>query len=164
MSVLSTMMLCLNLILRQQWSEKEKLSYPIIQLPVSMVSNINRFFSSKPMWFGFSIASVITFVNGISFLYPDFPSVPVSRQSLLHLFPDKPWSAIGRGGFNLSLYPFALGLSFLMPLDLTFSCGFFYLIGKLELVLDSMTGWISGRYQRTLAFFFSQLVSFFLLI
>ena len=165
MSALSTMMLCLNLILRQQWSEKEKLSYPIIQLPVSMVSNINRFFSSKPMWFGFSIASVITFVNGISFLYPDFPSVPVSRQSLLHLFPDKPWSAIGRGGFNLSLYPFALGLSFLMPLDLTFSCWFFYLIGKLELVLGSMTGWISlPGYPHSAERAFGATIAFLLLI
>ena len=86
------MMLCLNLILRQQWSEKEKLSYSIIQLPVSVVSNINYFFSSKPMWFGCSMASVITFVDDLSFPYLDFPSVPVSHQSLLHLFPDKPWS------------------------------------------------------------------------
>ena len=144
MSVLALMTLCINLILRKLWSEKEKLSYPIIQLRVSVVSNGNHFFTSKPMWIGFAIASVVTLVNGLSFLYPEFPSVPVSRQSLARLFPDKPWSAIGRGGFNLSLYPFALGLSFLMPLDLTFSCWFFYLLGKLELVVGSITGWISS--------------------
>ena len=164
-SVLSTMMLCLNLILRQQWSEKEKLSHPIIHLPVSMVGNLNGFFSSKPMWLGFSIASIISLINGVSFLHPDFPSVPVSRRSLLHLFPDKPWSAIGQGGFNLSLYPFALGLSFLMPLDLTFSCWFFYLIGKLELVLGSMTGWSSlPGYPHHAERAFGATISFLLLI
>ena len=165
MSVLALMMLCINLILRKQWSEKEKLSYPIIQLPVSVVSNVNHFFTSKPMWIGFAIASVVTLVNGLSFLYPEFPSVPVSRQSLAHLFPDKPWNAIGRGGFNLSLYPFALGLSFLMPLDLTFSCWFFYLLGKLELVVGSITGWSSSPgYPYSAERAFGATIAFMLLI
>ena len=165
MSVLALMMLCINLILRKQWSEKEKLSFPIIQLPVSVVSNVNHFFTSKPMWIGFAIASVVTLVNGLSFLYPEFPSVPVSRQSLAHLFPHKPWNAIGRGGFNLSLYPFALGLSFLMPLDLTFSCWFFYLLGKLELVVGSITGWISSPgYPYSAERAFGATIAFMLLI
>ena len=165
MSVLALMMLCINLILRKQWSEKEKLSYPIIQLPISVVSNVNHFFTSKPMWIGFAIASVVTLVNGLSFLYPEFPSVPVSRQSLARLFPDKPWNAIGRGGFNLSLYPFALGLSFLMPLDLTFSCWFFYLLGKLELVVGSITGWISSPgYPYSAERAFGATIAFMLLI
>ena len=165
MSVLALMMLCINLILRKQWSEKEKLSYPIIQLPVSVVSNVNHFFTSTPMWIGFAIASAVTLINGLSFLYPEFPSVPVSRQSLARLFPDKPWNAIGRGGFNLSLYPFALGLSFLMPLDLTFSCWFFYLLGKLELVVGSITGWSSSPgYPYSAERAFGATIAFMLLI
>ncbi|MFC1715206.1 DUF6785 family protein, partial [Candidatus Poribacteria bacterium] len=142
--VLVFVMLCINSIVRKQWTEKERLSYPITQLPLGMTDVEDNFFASKLMWFGFAIASAITIMNGLRFLNPSIPSVAVHRRSIAYIFTEKPLNAIGRGGFNLSFYPFALGLSFLMPLDLAFSCWFFYLLGKMELVLGSMTGWIAS--------------------
>jgi len=38
--------LCINVIFRKQWTEREKLSYPIIQLPLEMTGERNaRFFN-----------------------------------------------------------------------------------------------------------------------
>ena len=141
--VLIFVMLCINVIVRKQWTEKERLSYPIAQLPLEVTSGGEIFFASKLMWLGFAVASTITIINGFSFLYPVIPSIPVHRRSISYLFTEKPLNAVRIGGFNISFYPFALGLSFLMPLDLTFSCWFFYLMGKMELVFGSITGWIS---------------------
>ena len=41
----------------------------------------------------------------------------------------------------ISFYPFAIGLCFCAPLDLTFSVWFFYLCSKAQRVLGEITGW-----------------------
>ena len=43
-------------------------------------------------------------------------------------------------GTNISLYPFAIGLAFFVPLDLSFSCWFFFLARKMFQVFGAATG------------------------
>ena len=40
-------LICLNTIIRAQWTEREKLAYPIVQLPLQMAQNENRFYHNK---------------------------------------------------------------------------------------------------------------------
>jgi hypothetical protein len=42
---------------------------------------------------------------------------------------------------RISFYPFAIGVSFLIPLDLLFSCWTFYWFYKMELVVGGAAGW-----------------------
>ena len=51
---------------------------------------------------------------------------------------EKPWSAVS--WFPIRFYPFVIGLGFLIPLDLSFSCWSFYLIYKLQLIIGSAVG------------------------
>ena len=75
------------------------------------------------LWMGFAVAASIAIINGLSFLFPAIPTIPVKRagswHGIGHLFTEKPWNAIGHISF--SFYPFVIGLGFLMPLDLAFS-------------------------------------------
>jgi len=93
------------------------------------------------MWMGFGIAAAISIINFLNSVYPSVPYVPVKRQSINYLFTEKPWNAMG--GVRLSFYPFVIGISFLIPLELLFSCWAFYWFYKMELVLGSMMGWRS---------------------
>ena len=45
--VLLLALLCMNIILRKQWTEREKLSYPLIELPLAITQDNFRFFRSK---------------------------------------------------------------------------------------------------------------------
>ena len=64
-------MLCINIIVRKQWIEHEKLSYPIIQLPLQLTETPrNSLFENKLMWLGFGIAGGLALWNGLNFLYP----------------------------------------------------------------------------------------------
>ena len=130
--------LCGNSILRKQWVEREKLSYPIIQLPLAMTSG-GVFWKKRLLWIGFAIAASLDLINGLHFLIPAIPYIPIRQRNIGHFFTEKPLNAIG--WLPISFYPFAIGLCFFAPLDLTFSVWFFYLFGKAQRIVGAITGW-----------------------
>ncbi len=97
-----------------------------------------RFFRSKLMWIGFSIAASIRMINLFHDLYPVIPQVPYNYRLDL-FFTEKPWNAIGYTSmsFNLAI----VGLTYFMPLDLAFSCWFFFWLTRAERVFASVVGW-----------------------
>ena len=126
--VLMVVLLCINTLLRIQWTEHERLSYPLTQLPLEMTNPRLRFFRNRLMWIGFSIAALISIVNLLNSIYPIIPYIPVKRQGI-------------GGGIRVSFYPFVIGMSFMMPQDLLFSCWAFYWLYKIELMIGDMMGW-----------------------
>lgn len=135
--VLSFVMICVSVLVRKQWTERERLTYPIIQLPLEMTDNRFRFFKYRVMWFGFAIAGGISLINGLHHFWPTVPSLPITRRWFS--FPDKPLSFIG--SIIIAFYPFAIGLGFLMPLELLFSTIVFYGLYRGQITLGSMMGW-----------------------
>ena len=131
-------MLGITLIVRRQWIENEKLSYPVIQLPAEMTVEDGGFFRSKLMWIGFAVAGGMDILNGLHFLNPAIPSTGGPYWDIGLYITEKPWSAIGRTPVGIS--PFAIGLGFLMPLDLSLSCWVFYLFWKFELIIGDVIG------------------------
>ena len=138
--VLFFILMCFNSIQRVQWSERERLSYPIAQLPIEMTTQ--RFFSRRLLWLGFGICAAVELLNGLHFLYPFVPSVPLKIPDFgAKIFTSKPWSAIG--WLPLFFYPWVIGLTFFVPLELSFSVWFFFLFTKFQLILGSIGGWKS---------------------
>ena len=136
--MLSLGMFCLNVMVRKRWIEYEKLSYPIIQLPMEMSGiTYSGFFKNQFMWSGFAISGGLVLLNGLNFI---FPVIPELRTRIQHfeIFTDSPWNAMGRLPF--SLYPFAIGLGFFIPLDLSFSCWFFFLFWRMMRVAGAALG------------------------
>lgn len=94
-------MICLNVLIRRQWTEVEKLRYPVIQLPLEMTRP--AFLRNKLLWAGFLIAGSIDLLNGLGAFFPKLPIIPVKRHDISYLFPERPWSAIG--WTPVSFYP-----------------------------------------------------------
>lgn len=136
--VLVGMFLCTNVLLRKQWTEREKLSYPLVQLPFDMTAENAPIFRDKLLWLGFGIVAVIDIVNGLSVLYPSIPPIPIKQPDLAIFFSERPWSFAGR--MQLKFYPFGIGLGMLLPVDLLFSCWFFYLGWRAQMVLTGQFG------------------------
>lgn len=135
-------MMCINVLLRKQWIENEKLAYPIVELPFDMTrEGKTQFFSNRGLWFGIAVAGGISLLNGFSYFYPQVPRIPIWVTSLNRFFTVKPWNAIY--SMNITLYPFVIGLGFLMPLSLAFSYWFFYLFWQAQRVIGSHLG-LSG--------------------
>ena len=147
--VLIGMMMCLNIIIRKQWTENEKLVFPLVQLPIEMASEDSgkRLYGNKLMWAGFGIAFLIGLVNGFHTLFPSLPYIEwIKGYNLGGTLTTRPWSAmaVGGNGLKLAAYPFAIGLAYFIPLDLSFSCWFFYLARKMWQVVGAGMGWDSA--------------------
>ncbi|MBT3269493.1 hypothetical protein HN371_20280 [Candidatus Poribacteria bacterium] len=135
---LHVVMLGANLVIRRQWVETERLSYPVIQLPQEMSNLGGGFFRGPWLWIGVGIGAAIDIVNGLNYLYPSVPSLGGKLFDLQLVFKEKPWNAIGWS--PMGVFPFAVGMSFFIPLDLAFSCWAFWLIWRAERVLFAMIG------------------------
>ncbi len=135
-------MLVMSLILRPQWMERERLTYPIAQLPLEMTENRGALFRSRAMWAGFLIAAVLESMNSLNFLFPNVPYIQLRAHDLMQYITTPPWNAAGY--FPITFYPLAIGLGFLLPLPISFSCWFFYLFTKAEGVFVAAIGWTPG--------------------
>ena len=140
--VLIFVFLCVTVLVRKQWTEREKLSYPIIQLPLVMTRNGtgNKLFSNKLFLLGFGVTAAITIINGLHFYFPVIPNLRI-RTNISGLFTQKPWNAIGL--MLIAVYPWIVGIVFFIPLDLCFSVWFFYLFTKTQNIMASVGGWHS---------------------
>jgi hypothetical protein len=149
-SLLLTVMLCINAILRKQWTDNERLTYPIVQLPLQITSEAafqpQGLFRNPIFWLGFVIAGTVDMVNSLNYYYPNIPTIltPGFGQSFIDLqqfVTTKPWNAIG--WTPLSFYPFMIGLGMFMPLDFLFSLIFFYWFWKFQRIVA-----VAGAYDQ----------------
>lgn len=134
------MMLCINILVKKRWTQREKLVYPIIQLPLAITKGGGSvsLFRNSVLWVGFGTAASVVIINSLNFFYPMVPHLSIKFNDIGHLFTSKPWSAIG--WMPVTFYPFIIGLSFFLPLDLSFSIWFFYLFRKAQQVLTAAFG------------------------
>jgi hypothetical protein len=143
-------MLALNLALRKQWIVSERLSYPVIRLPFEITEPGNRFFRSRWMWFGFGIGVAVDLVNGLNYLIPSIPNLGGRLFDLATILTERPWNAIGWS--PLAVFPFAVGMSFFIPLDLAFSCWTFWILWRAERILFAIIGRSGQTFGGTVSF------------
>jgi len=132
--VLGAVTIAINIVMRKQWTENERLSFPIVQLPMTITENGGNvpFFRNKLLWVGIALGAGLDILNGLHTLYPNIPTIPVRHddRDIALAFTSPPWNSIG--WTPLPLYPFLIALGFLLPLDLSFSVWFFYVFRKLQ--------------------------------
>jgi len=130
-------MFCLNVLVRRAWIRETKLSFPVVRLPLAMLGVDGKgFFSSKLLWIGFAIPVVLSTFTALNELYPSVPHFQTRARWLT--FTNPPWNRLS--GTVISFYPFAIGLAYFVPVDVAFSCWFFYLFVRFQNVLGHFGG------------------------
>lgn len=129
-------MMCLTAIFRRQW-DAERLTYPIAEIPLQLTDPQAGVLRSKLFWGAFAFAALL---RGYVYTQIQFPSLPeLSVNCRYHYLSDSlPWRAAG--AIPVSFFPFAIGLCFFLPVQISFSIWFFYILSRLELVGAAMMG------------------------
>ena len=134
---------CVNVLFRKAWVDDEKLLFPIATVPIEFTRADDPMWRKRAFWLGILVPAVVESVDCIhSVFLPQMPYIPVKPDGPLNLGPyltTWPWNAMGY--MTLALYPLAIGLTYLMSAEASFSCWFLYLVGKAELIVSALAGW-----------------------
>jgi len=155
--------ICLSVILRKQWVERERFVFPLVALPVEMSqqtnssSILNAFFKNKLMWLGFLIAAMLHLVNGLHEYLPSVPRI-TTMFNLYEPFTERPWVVMRWWPqLRFFLYFSVIGITYLLTLEVSFSCWFFFLFFKLQYIIINafsipINPWICARGQTMSAY------------
>ncbi len=113
--------ICLSVMLRRQWSEYERLAYPILQPAMDLAQTEDKvsLFKNHLFWFGVAIPFFIFSFNMISYFSPGFPRISLYRG----------WMPMGTyfPHIHISLNLYTMGFAYFANLDVLFSIWVFYL-------------------------------------
>ena len=141
--VAAYVMLCLSSLAARQWTDNERLTFPLVYLPLEMVKPESMapggFFRSPFMWAGVAVPVILHGINGLHTYFPSVPTIMFRHYNLGQFFQTRPWNAIGY--VDLTFYPNLVGFTYLLTAEVAFSCWFFYVLRKLEPVLGAATGY-----------------------
>ncbi len=142
-SLICTAMLCLNSLMRDEWTNREKLAFPIIQMPMAVVqvgAGKSQIYKSHYFLVPFVLMFAIDMINGFHFLYPSIPLINVRYLGdVVQFFPAPPWNSIG--WTPIGIFPYIAVIGFFMPTDLLFSCIFFFFFRKFMQVFTYSIGY-----------------------
>ncbi|MHB8995428.1 MAG: DUF6785 family protein [Armatimonadota bacterium] len=138
----------LAVLLRKRWVEQERMSFPIVQLPMEMAQPTLPAFRHPAFWIAAGVVVVINVLNGFHEFYPALPvaAVKINQSQTFNLskfFIGRPWNAVG--SFWMCSYPWVIGLGLLLPTELSLSLWFFYLFWKMEAIAVAWMGLTSIR-------------------
>jgi len=117
------------LLFRRYWIENEKLAYPLMQVPLSLVERGGREgpFRKPLFWIGVSIPFLIMAEQALHLYIPALPSLPVDHLGCL----DWGWMPV-RGQPLLCFNFLAFGVAFFVPTDVLCGIWFFYVLSLFE--------------------------------
>ncbi|MBP8954673.1 MAG: hypothetical protein KBI47_19950 [Armatimonadetes bacterium] len=130
--------------LQRLWADNELLSFPLVQLPLEMISQEGSrdFLRNKLMWLGFAVPLVIFGLNGLNRIYPAIPSITL-QVGINQYLKGKPWSDLGY--FTMFFSMAAVGFFYLLPSEILLSLWSFFLLARVqELIASSLGATMSG--------------------
>ncbi|MBU0610926.1 MAG: hypothetical protein KKI08_23805 [Armatimonadetes bacterium] len=136
---------CMATILRRQWVDNEKLTFPLVYLPVEVANDagglpqVGSFLRNRMTWIGFAIPTIVFAVNG---LHEQIPSVPLLKlQHPWNPFFNtmgRPWKDLGYTTVYASMA--AVGFSYFIPAQVLLALFSMFWLSRLENIMFSAFG------------------------
>ena len=131
-------------LVRRQWLHAERLSFPLLYLPLTFsAEDGGSLLGGRPIWRnpvfwgGFAISAVFNGFNIGHALVPTIPA-PGFDYTFQGQFPQEPWTPFNT--LMLFFMPEAIGFGYFLPLEVSFSTWFFYLLLKFGAVAGIAAG------------------------
>jgi hypothetical protein len=128
--------------LRKQWVEHERLTFPLMALPLAMADREPKgfftvgFLNNPIFWLGFAFAIFPILWNMIGYFVPVFPTIPrqFGQLSFGREFPP----------IQTRFYPLIIGVSYFIELEISFSIIVYFLLLTFQTGIFSRLGFELG--------------------
>jgi len=139
---------CLASLLRRQWEDRERFTFPLVDLPLELAAASDSahpsrfpFLTSGAFWGTVVVVVLLHSLNGLNRFYPSLPVFPF-HADLGPYLTEPPWRYLW--WFVLNTYPMMVGIAFFARTEVTFSIWFFYLIRRIQEAAFSFYGLPAG--------------------
>lgn len=138
---LYTMLGCLAVMLRLQWSRREALAFPLLKVPLAMtedmeapqpLGSVGKLFSNPLFWIGAGVAIFIQLLRGLHLYFPTVPDFPREIPTWPLQAGNPPWDQIG--WTPIFFYPLAIAITYLLTAEIGFSLWAFAWFIKLQYI------------------------------
>ena len=137
---------CLAALVRKDWIEQQRLTFPIVELPLAITGDQPRptlgtsFLSDRLFWLGFAVPGVYVVTDWLNLIYPSFPAVRLHDIDVGRLFAGMslPWSAWS--DIQVSIIFPVIGISYLVPTEVSVSLWLFYLLFRVHMLVWASFG------------------------
>lgn len=136
--------LCLWAILRRRWADTERLTFPLLYIPLNLteeaqvIPSERPFFRNPLMWTGFGVAFLYNVLNILHAFTPAVIALGVYFP-LGNLFTERPLNALRV--MQMWYRPELVGLGYLVSQEVLFSVWVFYFLQRLATVVATAIGW-----------------------
>ncbi len=137
--ILFFVMLCINTVLTRQWMHHERLSFPLVTIPLELTdtsepsSYFPDIFRKRVFWLGVSIPLFLQGINTIRIFFPMIPAMPLRNLTIWNQPFSRPWCGLGRWEWNFTFW--LIGVAFIVPTDISLSCWVFHFITRFENII-----------------------------
>ena len=134
--------MCLVSLFRKQWVERERLRYPLLFIPISIVEkeapgSKTSFFRNPLVWIAFALVAAHHLLNVLHSYNPAVMAL-TDRYGFGSIFTERPWTAFR--GLSFFHRPQMIGLAYFVSLDILFSGWFFHLLQPTIVAITDIFG------------------------
>jgi hypothetical protein len=129
LAALCTVLFSTTVILRKQWIEHERLDYPLMEVPLTLLERepgrvLPKIMQSPVFWFGFAFSILGILWNIIGYFNPTFPWFPTRLKPISFGYYFQ--------SIRVNLYWPIVGFAYFIESDVSFSIWFFYLLAVIQ--------------------------------
>ncbi|MCE9592247.1 MAG: hypothetical protein K8S99_17210 [Planctomycetes bacterium] len=149
------MFYCLTYVVLGYWAQREKLIFPLAQLPIALMPDDSKglgrvplIFKSPGFWLGFTISAGVLAWNAMvaAGWLPGLTAIGLGmgRQVVTALLSGSMFTGITGGNDYATMFIIiftAVGIAFLLPLEISFSIWFYFVVGRAIILVHTWLGY-----------------------
>ncbi len=130
-------MFSLGALMRKDWIERQRLTFPLVDVPLAIAGDQERpslrdsILNNRVFWIGFAIPAMFVTLGWFHAIFPSVPSPQLYSIEVNRYFAGMslPWSVLsGDSGLKVSIIFPVIGISCLLPAEVSLSLWVFYLL------------------------------------
>ncbi len=150
---------CWGLILRRRWIESERLTFPLTQVPLSLVGaerlppGKSTILRNRLFWLGFLIPAAFHTFSSLGVYFQGLPQLKVTALNVGAGLVNRPWNSLK--DLRIDIIFSLIGISYLLTSEISLSMWLFYWFHETQMLILTALGfgevetwWTSAKIER----------------